>query len=349
MKTYWIYPTRKCNLECKYCYQLEKPLKSMDNKTADSVIKFIRADVPGEEKRVQFFGGEPLLEYDIIRKFVNELRDEVNFSITTNGTLLNEEKCKFLREHNFGLALSLDGPPGITRKTRPGSEKTNIELIQRFFPTTQIIMTLSPENVEFGYGSTMWFVEHGFSRIAHNIATEKPWDHFAKKHHDEVFTKLSNRCIREGLHRDVSFMFIGYAIKAVSNSSRGGNRFICGSNENLLAIDTNGDLYPCQDMVTCDYEKQFKLGDVFNGYRQSTSIPVEKMKFPDRKKCGECWFLHQCVGGCGPKNLLICGDRFKPLTYGCELYSRQTMEGMRVLLNTGQLEMKRRNNAGQRR
>lgn len=340
MKTYWVFPTRKCNLSCKYCYQLDKPAESMSFITADEVMHFIMNDESGREKRVQFFGGEPLLEWEIIERFVKELKGKVAFSITTNGTLLDEKKCRYLKEHNFGFALSLDGPPGVTKKTRPGSEKVDIALVREFFPDAQIIMTLSPENIADGFQATLWFIENGFTKIAHNLATEKLWPKEAVAKHAETFRHLADYTIEVGEKKGIGFMFVGYAKKAIKNSSFSGERNICGSNRNLLAIDVNGDIYPCQDMVTCDKRKRYILGDVFHGYIRPESIPLSEMKFPDREKCRFCWFYHQCVGGCGPKNLLMCGDRFQPIMNGCELYAAQTMEGLRVLLNLGHLQQK---------
>jgi|GEM_PF-1263670 len=370
IKTYWLYPTRDCNLRCRYCYQnLIRNKTSVENKqetdatekvsisvtdtctaaaplymseeTAKAVIEFIENDEPGRKKRIQFFGGEPLLAWNIIEKFVKELNSKVSYSITTNGTLLDEERLKFLKKNQFGIAVSIDGPPGVTRKTRPGSENTPVDLIRRYYPTAQIIMTLSPHNIEDAYKSTVWFINKGFRNIAHNIAVENEWSKAAVKSHHQVFRNLSDLYIKKQLEErcHLGFLFINYARKVIRNSRYKGMRNICGSNPNLLSIDTNGDIYPCQDMVTLDINKKYRLGNVRSGYDPPGKIPLTKMKFENRSKCTYCWFYHQCVGGCGPKNLFIMGDRYTPITSGCELYSQQASEGIRALLNTGQLEL----------
>jgi len=343
-KHYWIYPTRACNLKCSYCYQSHDGAGLfMSRQTAERVIEFIKRDSPGQEKLIQFFGGEPLLAWETILLFVESLKDYtgISFSITTNGTLLTRERLEFLKDNNFALALSLDGPPGVTRRTRPGSENVDLDLIHEFYPNSQIIMTLSPANIEDGYRSTLWFIEKGFRSIAHNIAIEKPWPRAAVKAHHKVFEQLADYCIERSNKGGVppGFMFFGWAMKAANGSRYKGEKNICGSNANLISIDINGDIYPCQDMVTCDTKKEWVIGDIVNGYIPPRSIPLSEMKFSDREACKVCWFYHQCVGGCGPKNILVCGDRFSANTNGCELHAKQLQEGIRILLNTGKLQL----------
>jgi uncharacterized protein len=313
----------------------------MDQDTIAQTINFIKNDSPSLKKRINFFGGEPLLEWQTIQAFTETLPVET-YSLTTNGTLLDEEKCRYLSEHRFRIALSLDGPPGVTRKTRPGSENVDIDLITEHFPEAQIIITLTPENISDCYNSTMWFLNKGFINIAHNIATEKKWPETAIEEHFRQFEKLSDYLIYNASDRNINFMFTGFAVKAVNNSVvPREKRNICGSSPNLLAIDTNGDIYPCQDMVTCDAEKKYKIGSVFTGYTSPERISLNYVSFPSDFTCKSCWFYHQCVGGCGPKNLLVCGDRFKAQTNGCRLYSDQVSLGLKVLLNTGKLKMRR--------
>jgi uncharacterized protein len=347
-KTYWIYPTRACNLNCTYCYQPDKKVTGsaeslmnsglfMDDETVEKTVEFIISDDPQCRKNVQFFGGEPLLAWKTIQFFVEKLKNNARFSVTTNGTLLDVEKLDFLKSNSFALALSLDGPPGVTRKTRPGSENVPIDLVAEFFPDTQIIITLSPENIEDAYRSTLWFIEMGFRSIAHNLALEKPWPGWAVNAHRKAFEQLCDHYIEQ--KDKIGYMFINFANKVIRNSNSRHTRNICGSNPYLLSIDINGDIYPCQDMVTCDREKRYRLGNVRTGYEKPVRLPLSMMDFPDRRSCRKCWFYHQCVGGCGPKNLLICGDRFRPTLNGCELYAAQVIEGIRALLNTGQLAL----------
>lgn len=347
-KHYWLFPTRSCNLRCEYCYQTVKrdPNDSanyMDMATARNIAEFIERDEPHREKRIQFFGGEPLLAWDVIEFFVKRFFGKVRLSITTNGMLLNKERLEYLKNHNFELAVSIDGPPGVTRKTRPGSEVVDIDLINEFYPQAQIIMTFSPANIEDAYRSTLYFLDKGFLSIAHNIMTEKPWPKEAVTAHDKVFEELTDCYIKRfSSGQDMpGFMFIGFAKKAVNGSTFKGLRNMCGSNPNLLAIDINGDIYPCQDMVTCDHEKRYRIGNVNGGYIPPEPIPLTEMKFPDREKCRLCWFYHQCVGGCGPKNLITCGDRYKASGNCCELFAKQTMEGLRAVLNTTGLLLNR--------
>lgn len=309
----------------------------MDKETVEQTADFIIRDEPQYKKHLQFFGGEPLLAWDTIKFFVTRLESKASFSITTNGTLLNRERLSFLKTNGFGFALSIDGPPGVTSKTRPGSERTSLDLVAEFYPNAQIIITLSPQNIEDGFRSTLWFMEKGFMNIAHNLALEKPWSLTAISAHHRIFSQLADLYIEK--KGEAGFMFVSFAQKTVRNSNFAQTRNICGSNPCLLAIDINGDIYPCQDMVTCDREKKYRLGNVRDGYEKPRSLPLSLMKFPERDSCHKCWFFHQCVGGCGPKNLLVCGDRFQPNMNGCELYARQVSEGMRALLNTGRLAL----------
>ena len=137
--------TQKCNLKCKYCFVTQQP-KEMDYKTAKDAVDFYaknaldNLDIPD----ITFFGGEPLLKFEYIIKplveYIRKRYGDFEISVTTNGTLLDEEKLKFLRDNNVGLLLSIDGDKETQNHNRPfhsgkGSfDEIDVDLILKYYP-----------------------------------------------------------------------------------------------------------------------------------------------------------------------------------------------------------------------
>ena len=110
--------TLECNLACRYCY-IHKGQKHMSPETAGRIVDFIfQSTPPGEKIDIGFFGGEPLLEVELIKTIVGMITDHrlyeserVLFSVITNGTLFSDEIAASLKQYNITLGISCDGPP----------------------------------------------------------------------------------------------------------------------------------------------------------------------------------------------------------------------------------------------
>ena len=110
VKSVALHLTQNCNLRCNYCYSGDKKNQSMSLETARKSMDFIGKNSRGR-CIINFFGGEPLLKFDLIKKIVSDNLDngDLEFRLSTNGTLLDKVKLEFIKNHNITFALSIDG------------------------------------------------------------------------------------------------------------------------------------------------------------------------------------------------------------------------------------------------
>ena len=177
--------TDSCNLACKYCFVQQKP-HFMTLDTAKKAVEWLVKNLKKREElgkkneriHITFFGGEPMLLYDeIIVPLVLYIEEnypkKFYFSITTNGTLLNEERIKFFNEHNIGLLLSIDGAKTTQDFNRPQRNgegsfdliEKNIPYILKYKPNTTFRSTLYQPTVKYLFENYKYDEKAGFKNV----------------------------------------------------------------------------------------------------------------------------------------------------------------------------------------
>ena len=172
--------THGCNLRCRYCFVQKEPQR-MALSTAKDAARFLMANAMasgGGAPEINFFGGEPMLMYDsVIKPLVEWVHDELGepfrFSITTNGTLLTDERIRFMQRHRFGLLLSMDGNKPVQDYNRPYADgkgsfdalKPVVPKVLAAWPGTTFRMTAIPETCGHLFESIMWAAAQGFTNF----------------------------------------------------------------------------------------------------------------------------------------------------------------------------------------
>lgn len=171
-----------CNLNCTYCFEGLKPKRLMPLELAQMTVERLIKEWSGDEKAISIFlfGGEPLLNWPVLRRTVEyaeeiaqESGKQVSFSITTNGTLLNIERVRFLRDHRIPVMLSMDGLPDAHNrhrrmvKDRPSFSLVwkGFQLLQEYYKTFDVRMTVMPDTAPLLFDSVMFLSEHGVSSL----------------------------------------------------------------------------------------------------------------------------------------------------------------------------------------
>jgi len=353
MKLFWVYLTNNCNLACRYCFQRHQK-RDMSLSVATATIDFITND-PRDDLQVQFYGGEPTLKWDLMWwmiETIRERRKKTRFTFTTNGTLLTRQRLKQIKEGKVRFALSCDGPPEVQNRSRPlkgggkSFERIPLADIAGLFPETQIIMVVDPLNAPYLVKSTRFFIERGFRNIAHNPDFEASWQ--------EADLALLREKVKELMDyyidlyeagKRVNFMWLGWAMKNINAAKGRIAQTLCGLNNNLLAIDTDGRIYPCQGYINCRSElsKLYSIGDVFKGItaekKEAGILAKSRLKPPDGADCAHCFLRWKCSGGCLPENLAITGDRYQIRENHCRLLNIIIPEATRALILTGQVSV----------
>lgn len=363
--TYFLFPTNNCNLRCKYCYAT-KTEPEMDEKIFQATLNFLfnleSQRIPNREIHVQFFGGEPTMRWDLLTRFVEEGNKlaaqkgmlEPRWGMTTNATLLNEERMKWLKAHKIGPLFSIDGRPETHDKYRvtvggEGSfKRIPFELIKKYFPGSEIRPTIMPDTVGNWFEDLKWFHSHGFYAVATEVAYEADWTEEAMEVARKTYNKMGDYYIDHYFRRkkgeDVPKLWMKFIDDGKNflgaRSQCGG---ICGTGRNTVAINAKGYLFACQRYASFA-DSEIALGDVWKGFDAEKLKWWNDMKreymYPDPKgpfKCETCPALWKCRGGCNAMNYQVCGDRNIVLQNHCKFQRLWAEITLRVLAATGEL------------
>jgi uncharacterized protein len=361
--TYFLFPTNECNLRCTYCYA-EKTPPTMDLDMMNKAIAFIIFDeekrVPNRQISIQFFGGEPTLKWDLLVHAVETMEKlaqehlggrKIKFGMTTNGTLLNEERLKWMKAHDFKPLLSLDGRRETHNKHRlykdgSGSwDDIPFDLYLQYFPNPEIRPTILPDTVENWPEDLAWFHSKGCYNIATEVAYEDDWNDEAMEKAWKTYRKLADMYIdlrKKG--QPVWMKFIQDGFNFLGGDRQTGS--VCGIAFNSIAIDAKGKLFACQRYASFS-NPALALGDIENGWdemklRQANNFNREMM-FPDPKSgfdCETCVARWRCKGGCNAMNFQCNGDRRIILENHCKFQRMWAELSLYALSATGELHKK---------
>lgn len=376
-----------CNIDCEYCFYLEKemlyPDRNKNWKMSDETLElFIKQQIDaqdGSDVDIAWQGGEPtLMGVDFYKKIIaisEKYKGDknVHHSIQTNGILLNDEWCKFLKQYNFLVGISIDGPAKFHdhyRKTRSGKPThakvmQAIECLKRHnieFNTLSTVNNINVKHPEEVYrflkqiGSTyMQFIplveramldpKEGDMRLTYPGQDVKskvtPWSVPSK-----AYGTFLNAIFDEWIKKDVGKIFVQTfdSTLAAWVGAPAGMCFFAPTCGHTLALEANGDLYSCDHFVYPEY----CLGNIYEADIKTMNCSEQAIAFGDAKRetltqdCHECQYLKTCYGGC-PKHRFDVSPKGHPqhnyLCKGYLAYFEHTapyMATMAKLLQQGQ-------------
>lgn len=320
--TFMINVSQRCNLTCPYCYvnkglfdYEKKPIPRMRAETADQIVDRIYQLFPGlRTYGYHFYGGEPLMNFDAIRRVVAaaetkalQTGTKADYHVTTNGTLLSHEIADFMDVHRFTVYFSIDGDQethnelrryvnnkGSYRdvernlaylKTRPGVHLIGSSVIRKGFPLRRAMDLLEihgarqckAERARLPDGASLSLKadEHeGYLKDIEGLV-----DHYIEN--------LSSG--RKPMDFRLSSKILQLMVKVRRN-------FFCPAGERMFGISAEGEIYPCALHVG---RPQSKLGDVLVGI-DTDRLRAFRTKFSweGQTNCRICWTRHLCGGGC---------------------------------------------------
>lgn len=354
LRSLYLLVSGDCNLSCSYCYAdgggYGRPIRTM---TSDTMEMALRKLLPRNGRlTVSFFGGEPMMNFALIRHAVTlgaqlgkELNAEIRFALTTNGTLLDAEQVDFLRGHFSHVAVSLDGSRSITNHGRKfkngdgdvyGRIVANLSLLKQAripyalrgtIPEERACETEAAVRHVAALGAAGWRVEAA--------AGAKPW----RRDNWRVFIEGMSRLQAESrgaLLIGKPMVMAGELYKAAAYRLRGRRQqYPCLAGQGMLAVSTEGDVYPCHRFVAVD---SACMGNVHDGdfpgdryYRVAEGL--EQNSVDERQKCHRCTVRYVCGGEC-PMHCMLRGDMAKPSGNHCALKLRTIGETLRFLDET---------------
>lgn len=346
VKALCLHIAHDCNLACKYCFAEEGEYHGrralMSAEVGKKAIDFLIAH--SEKRRnleVDFFGGEPLMNWNVVKEIVAygrskeaEFDKKFRFTLTTNGMLLNDEIMDFANREMSNVVLSLDGRKEVNDSMRPtrggkGSYDVIVPKFKKFAEQREgkkdyyIRGTFTRNNLEFSK-DVLHFADLGFKQTSvepvvgdENESYAIRWEDLAlvKEEYDKLAVEYVKRK-KEG--RGFNFFHFNIDLKqgpCVAKRLSG-----CGSGTEYLAVTPWGDFYPCHQFVG---KEEYLLGNVDTGIvRQDICDDFKLCNVYAKPKCRECFARFYCSGGCAANSYNFHKDITEVYDIGCELQKK---------------------------
>lgn len=329
-----LHLSTNCNLSCKYCYASKTRYAGvMSLDTAKTAVHL--ASREGKESFcVSFFGGEPLLHFDLIREIVNYARQtaqahaqQVAFRMSTNGLLFTPDVLDYCRENAILLAVSCDGnrtAHDAQRVFDDGSgsfDAFNVQLpeILKRCPLTVFASVITPQSVPYLYESVQWMWNHGIRYMAHQLDfADETWD-------ENSFAVLTNQyralCTwyLEKTRSGKYFYLNLIDDKLKTHIQRDFLASVpCDFGISKVSVAPDGTLFPCVRFVSdAPAALSYAIGHVSTGFTD-LRIQLSHKSLSPKPVCVNCAYVGRCIQYCGCNNFTSTGeiDRVHPLV--CE-------------------------------
>lgn len=306
--------TDECNLRCKYCFVNHQP-HYMELDVAKKVIDIFK-ESSYENKTLTFFGGEPMLMWDKIIVptvlYSEQINANVNFNITTNGTLINEDRLKFMKDHNISLLFSFDGSPLTQDYNRPTRENHGsfklieeaINLIPDYFPETTVRGTIIPQTCKNLSLDMLFIINNRFKNFFFIPDNFSNWE---QKDIDVLHSELRKYTlyfIQSYIKNETPANFIPFInsmrkIPLFLDNKKNGvyekrNCKQCGLGyEGSVCINYKGDIFGCQELSSSE-NNLYLIGDIYNGIDTDKQFNLIKQFKEDSTICEIEEFCSDC-------------------------------------------------------
>ena len=346
LKAMCLHVSHDCNLRCKYCFAGQgiyggKP-QVMSFDVAKAAIDFlIEKSVGRRHLELDFFGGEPLMNFDVVKQTVayarkreKEFGKEFRFTMTTNGVLLNEEIMDFLNAEMHNVVLSLDGRPEVNDEMRPnaggkGSYAGIVPKYQRFVERRgdkdyYVRGTFTRNNLDFSQ-DVLHMVDLGFDQVSVEPVISDPALPYSLREEDlpAIFAEY-DRLAKIVLQRKLEgkgFNFFHFMLDLDQGPCAIKRLRGCGCGNEYCAVDPEGKVFPCHQFVG---QPEWQMGNVLTGdYDLKQKARFARANVYNKEKCRDCWAKFYCSGGCNANNQQYEGDILKAHTLSCELEKKR--------------------------
>ena len=346
VKALCLHIAHDCNLACRYCFAEEGEYHGrralMSYEVGKKALDFLIENSGNRRNlEVDFFGGEPLMNWQVVKDLVQYGREQekkynknFRFTLTTNGVLLDEEIMEFCNKEMANVVLSIDGRKEVHDFMRPfrrgkGSYDLIIPKFRKFAESRNqdkyyVRGTFTRHNLDFSE-DVLHLADLGFEQISVEPVVAQPEEEYALREEDipqicEEYDRLAVEMIKR--HKEGrGFNFFHFMIDLTGGPCVYKRLSGCGSGTEYLAVTPWGDLYPCHQFVG---EEKFLMGNVFDGLK--TPELQEEFKGCNvyaKEKCRNCFAKFYCSGGCAANAYKFHGSINDAYDIGCELQRKR--------------------------
>ena len=348
VKALCLHVAHTCNLNCAYCFASQGKYSGeravMSEEVGKRALDFlIENSGTRHNLEVDFFGGEPLMNFDVVKNLVAYAREReketgknFRFTLTTNGVLIDDDVIDFANREMSNVVLSLDGRKEIHDEFRvdyagKGSFDKIVPKFQKLVEARggkdyYMRGTFTHRNPDF-VNDIRTMLDLGFDELSMEPVVCAPDDPAALNEKDlevvmQQYEELASLML-ERRRQGKPFTFYHYMIDLSGGPCIYKRVSGCGSGTEYMAVTPWGDLYPCHQFVG---DEKFKLGDIYNGVT-NTALQNEfkQCNVYAHPECNDCWAKLYCSGGCAANAYHATGKITGIYENGCKLF-RKRME-----------------------
>ena len=346
VKALCLHIAHDCNLACRYCFAEEGEYHGhrelMTYETGKQALDFLIANSGSRRNlEVDFFGGEPLMNWQVVKELVRYGREQekihnknFRFTLTTNGVLLNDEIMEFANQKMGNVVLSIDGRKEVHDHMRPfpkgaGSYDLILPKFKKFAESRHqdkyyVRGTFTHYNLDFSK-DVLSLADQGFKQISVEPVVAPDEADYAIRREDlpQIFEEY-DALAREMIKREKEgngFNFFHFMIDLTGGPCVYKRLSGCGSGTEYLAVTPWGDLYPCHQFVGTE---EFLMGNVWEGIK----TPEIQKEFRHcnvytKEECKKCFARFYCSGGCAANSFNMHGTINSTYEIGCELQRKR--------------------------
>jgi len=346
VKALCLHIAHDCNLACRYCFAEEGEYHGrravMSFEVGKKALDFLIAGSGSRRNlEVDFFGGEPLMNWEVVKQLVEygRSREEIynkrfRFTLTTNGVLLNDEIMEFCNREMSNVVLSLDGRKEVNDRMRPfrkgaGSYDLIVPKFQKFAESRNqtnyyVRGTFTRNNLDFSE-DVLHFADLGFKQMSIEPVVASPEEPYAIREEDlprilDEYDKLAVEYVKRR-KEGRGFNFFHFMIDLDQGPCVAKRLSGCGSGIEYLAVTPWGDLYPCHQFVG---QEGFLLGNVDDGITNTDLRDEFKLcNVYAKDKCRNCFARFYCSGGCAANSYHFHGSITDAYDIGCEMQKKR--------------------------
>ena len=346
VKALCLHIAHDCNLACRYCFAEEGEYHGrralMSFEVGKQALDFLIANSGNRRNlEVDFFGGEPLMNWQVVKDLVKYGREQekkhgknFRFTLTTNGVLLDDEVMEFCNREMANVVLSIDGRKEVHDFMRPfrkgkGSYDLIVPKFRKFAESRNqdryyVRGTFTRHNLDFAK-DVLHLADLGFKQISVEPVVALPEEEYALREEDipqicEEYDRLA-AALLERKKKGKDFQFFHFMIDLEGGPCVAKRLSGCGSGCEYLAVTPWGDLYPCHQFVG---QEEFLMGNVEQGIRKpEVGDMFRTCNVYAKEKCRDCFARFYCSGGCAANSYHFHGAIDDVYEIGCELQRKR--------------------------
>lgn len=347
IKAMCLHVSHDCNLRCKYCFASTGDYKEgrmlMSLETGKKALDFL-IEKSGDRKflEVDFFGGEPTLNFDVVKQLVEygrsreaEANKKFRFTITTNGILLTDDMIEFINKEMNNVVLSIDGRKEVNDRVRVRVDGSGS--YDRILPNFKKVVesrgkdkdwyvrgTYTKYNLDFS-NDVMHLFEQGFDQISVEPVMADPSMPYAITQADlpRIFDEYEElmKKITEVRNSGKFINFFHFMLDLDQGPCAIKRLRGCGCGNEYVAIAPNGDIYPCHQFVG---NEEYKMGSLNDGsFNDDMKAEFAAAHVYSKTECKKCWAKFYCSGGCNANNYIYAGDIHNAYKLSCEIQKKR--------------------------